>query len=347
MEVESVVKEPSFAETVKEQQAKWRKTWDTHPSEGSHPHVLPPNRWLDGAWEPIRQPLEEYIRVTRISPNRFRHHLNSSWTQCANMYLPFRTESHPRQMLATFLSSVLNLEVASIDALELEYAAPGNFSPRRLLGERGGGRGTGKTSPDVAMTFHCRDGSTGLYLVENKYTEQAFEPCSATRAVLDKEHEKRGLPGNPEPRRCLDIFSVVDSPHTLCHQEHPEWGRAYWSLLAPQVVEGSLYSLRGCPARKRGYQLLRHQALAQGIADSRLFDTVVHGISYDARNTTLLSCLEDVGLPSFVHDWPGLFKSDVRFVCFTHQHFVGFVREKGSEPVKRWAEYMTERYDYA
>jgi hypothetical protein len=86
-------------------------------------------------------------------------------------------------MLASFLNSELNLSISSIDGIELEYTAPGKLSPELLRGEMHGKRGSGQTSPDVAILFQCKDGKCGIHLVENKYTEHHFYPCSAAKKI--------------------------------------------------------------------------------------------------------------------------------------------------------------------
>lgn len=153
------VKEISFDKQAERHQTNWRKKYNL--AEGKwgwqngvqREHILPASRWLLGVWQPIRNPLDEYVCVSGIQPNTGKHNLKSSWTQCANLFFPFRWDTNMRRIFAGFLSQQLTLRVTDIEALELEYAAPGNLEPQRLLGEVGGMRGSMQTSPDVACTL--------------------------------------------------------------------------------------------------------------------------------------------------------------------------------------------------
>ena len=132
-------------------------------------------------------------------------------------------------MLASFLTKELGLKVDTVDSIEFEYAAEGKLSPRQLLGEEKGMRGSRQTSPDVAINFTCADGKCGIYLVENKYTEHHFYGCSAANKTLNKGHAQRGLSPNPNSARCMDIATLLSDVDTNCHQL--TWGRQYWRIL--------------------------------------------------------------------------------------------------------------------
>ena len=97
---------------------------------------------------------------------------------------------------------------------------------------------------------------------------------------------------------------------------------------------------------KDGYQLFRQQALAQGIADSGLFDYVYSGVAYDKRNNEMLTCLGDLGIPDFTKYWSGLFNTDVKFHCFSHQALVAWVTRCRSSYIQNWGKYVSERYVY-
>ncbi len=249
-----------------------------------------------------------------------------------------------RRMLASFLSHQLDLTVTSIEAVEFEYAAPGNLEPKRLLGEQGGSRGSGQTSPDVAVIFGCEDGKSGLYLIENKYTEHHFYKCSGADTKPSQGHISMGLQPNDNPDRCRNVMGVYENPDAMCHQQ--EWGRRYWELLKDSINEETLKACGACPALTDGYQLFRQQAYAQGIADSGLFDLVVSGVAYDKRNKTLISCLKSVGMKDFASNWSRLFNTSVKFHCFTHQELVSWVTRSRSEFIKEWGQYVNARYDY-
>jgi len=153
-----------------------------------------------------------YIRVSEIQPNAGKHNLKSSWTQCANLFFPFRSDLRMATVLSGFLARQIGVTVTHIESLELEYAAPGNLEPKRLLGELGGKKGSGQTSPDVAILFSCEDGKSGIYLIENKYTEHSFYNCSAAQKTLNKSHSERGLPPNPDPDLCHNAIWVLRNP---------------------------------------------------------------------------------------------------------------------------------------
>lgn len=305
-------------------------------------HILPNRLWHLGLWEPIRDELKHYLRVNGIQSHTGRHNLKSSWTQGANTFFPFRSTRGMAPILTDFLSEQLGLTITSIEGMELEYAAPGNLEPKRILGEAGGGRGAGQTSPDVAVLFGCRDGKSGIYLIENKYTEHSFYDCSAAKKTLGKEYSDRGLTPNPDSGRCKDIEKLLGDPENACQQQ--TWGRRYWSLLTKRVNRKAVTRCGRCPAMHGGYQLFRQQALAQGIADSRLFDYVVSGVAYDARNEALKTCLKGLGIENFTTGWSGLFRTKVKFHCFTHQDLVSYGRK--SRAGQQWADYMSERYGY-
>jgi len=306
-------------------------------------HILPARQWLLGIWPPIRNTLDEYIRASGIQPNAGKHNLKSSWTQCANLFFPFRSYPRMAAVLAGFLTQQLGVKVTRIESLELEYAAPGNLEPERLLGELGGKRGSGQTSPDVAIIFGCEDGRSGIYLIENKYTEHSFYDCSGAKKPLSKIHSEQGLTPNPDPNRCHNAIRVLRNPEEMCQEQ--TWGRKYWSVLKDTVNKGVIQQRGCCPALAGGYQLFRQQALAQGIANSGLFDCVISGVAYDARNTALITCFRSIGLGNFASGWRRLFNTAVRFHCFTHQDFVSYIRQSSDKLCQMWARYIIARYD--
>lgn len=342
----------NFNKEAELHQKKWRKGQELLPGEYGQQnrvrkkHILPAPKWLFGVWQPIRQELDEYIRVSGIQPNRGRHNLKSSWTQCVNLFFPFfYYDKRFRATFAGFLRELLDLPVTHIERIEFEYAAPGNLEPRRLLGELKGMRGSGQTSPDVAVMFGCNDGKSGIYLIENKYTEHSFYDCSGAKKTLGKGYEGRRLKPNENPERCKHAADMLRSPDTMCHQQQ-SWRRKYWSRLKDTINEDFLEKCGHCPALRGGYQLFRQQALAQGIADSELFDHVVTGVAYDSRNDTLIGCLRGIGIDDFTSGWTRLFDTSVRFCCFTHQDLVSFVNKSKNSTAINWAKYVMKRYDY-
>lgn len=307
-------------------------------------HILPAKRWTLGVWAPIRDGLVRYISASQIQANTGKHNLKSSWTQCANQFFPFRLNKQMSEVLAQFLGFRLDLRISYIEDIEFEYAAPGNLEPKRLLGELGGMRGSGQTSPDVAVLFGCEDGSSGIYLIENKYTEHSFYDCSGAAKTASKMHSLIGLPPNERPERCRRAIDVHRSPDDMCQQQ--VWGRKYWSLLKDTINVEYLKTCVHCPALRGGYQLFRQQALAQGLAESSVFDHVISGVSYDSRNSVLINCLRNIGIDSFMTDWAGLFNTPVRFHCFSHQDLVQYAGKSRSSFVQKWRKYIADRYDY-
>jgi len=307
-------------------------------------HILPEDHWLQGVWQPICHALDQYVSVHKIQPSSQKNNLKSSWVQCINLFFAMRCNPNIRRLFMSFLTRQLGIKVTSIEALEFEYAAPGNLEPKRLLGEQGGSRGSGQTSPDIAVIFGCEDGKSGIYLIENKYTEHHFYKCSGADTKQSRSHIKMGLSSNDNPERCRDVKEVYRNPHNMCHQQ--KWGRRYWDLLRESIDEDSLTACGICPALTDGYQLFRQQAYAQGIADSRLFDFVISGVAYDQRNAALISCLKGIGFQNFADDWPRLFNTSVIFHCFTHQSLVSWITRSRSNFVKEWGKYITDRYEY-
>jgi hypothetical protein len=341
----------SFNQEAEQYQAQWRRK--NKLAEGDwgwqngvqREHILPARRWVLGVWAPIRDDLVGYISASRIQANTGKHNLKSSWTQCANLFFPVRSDRELAEVFAQFLSSQTNLRIASIEGIEFEYAAPGNLEPKSLLGELGGMRGSRQTSPDVAVLFGCEDGSSGIYLIENKYTEHSFYDCSGAAKTVSKMHSLLRLPPNRHPERCRQAVDVHMRPEEMCQQE--AWGRKYWSLLKDSMNEESLRICGHCPALKGGYQLFRQQALAQGLAESGLFDHVISGVAYDSRNHALKCCLQSIGIDDFTTGWARLFDTPVMFHCFSHQDLVQHARKSSSSFIQKWVKYVTNRYGYA
>jgi len=342
--------ETPFDKQAQSYQVEWRKKYKLAGDNWGwqngvqREHILLARQWLLGIWPPIRNALNGYICASGIQPHAGKHNLKSSWSQCANLFFPFRSDPRMAAVLSGFLAQQLGLKVTHIEGLELEYAAPGNLEPKRLLGELGGKKGSGQTSPDVAILFGCEDGKSGIYLIENKYTEHSFYDCSGAQKTLSKTHSQRGLPPNPDTSRCRNAIKVLRNPEEMCQQQ--TWGRKYWSVLRSAANEDVLQQCGYCPALTGGYQLFRQQALAQGIASSGLFDHVISGVAYDSRNTAVITCLKSIGVDNFASGWPRLFSTDVQFHCFTHQDFVSYIRQRNDKFCQKWIAYITKRYDY-
>ena len=325
-------------------QTEWRS--DNVPSKESGQQngvrrswMLPADSWEEGLWPGIRSesanPLSEYLQRTGVQTHRGAHNLKSSWTLCANLYFPFRANSGDRNLFASFLKHHVDSDIDSLESIELEYEDEGYLAPSPLLGEEGGGRGVNQTSPDLGLLVN--DGR-GLVLVENKFTEHHFYPCSAWK---HKGSLRRA--GNPDPDRCNHPMEIVRDPSSQCHQA--AWDRRYWEHLAPVVNPDAFARLPCCPAARHGYQLLRQQALAEGIAQSGKYELVVSAVAVDERNEAISSSLHRIGIPE-LKQWGTLFRGRARFAVFTHQQWFQWVLEHYQD--ERWTDwllYLQSRYD--
>ena len=240
--------------------------------------------------------------------------------------------------MLSFLQKNVSSEITEIIEVDLEFAFPfGNkLSPANLLGENGGSRGTGQTSPDVAFKVNTKTGK-GLILTESKYTEHSFYSCSARK--IDKKSSRIN---NPDSTRCMQGKKNIDFK-SVCHQS--VWGRKYLRII--QFSDFAISSLNRCPAATCGYQLLRQQALAEGIAKEGDYSLVASTVAFDSRNTGLISCMRSSGIEDFRKNWADLFVGKAIFKTWTHQAWVQFVRDNQiNGELDGWLEYMNERYDY-
>ena len=107
--------------------------------------------------------------------------------------------------------------------------------------------------------------------------------------------------------------------------------------LAAYLDREVLAAMPCCPAARRGYQLFRQTALAEGIARSGKYDLTVSAVALDERNEGLNRCLRKLGL-SDLRGWETVFRGRAMFAVFTHQQWVGWVREHDREG--RWREWQ-------
>ena len=338
--------ELSFDEGMKLHHTKWRQAHIAFTEQGlwrgrPYPWYLSKNLWEEGLWIGIRSasdnPLPAYLAHESVQKHEEAHSLKSSWVMCANLYFPCRASPEGRNLLASFLKKHVADEIDSLESMELEYEGEGELHPSPLLGERRGTRGANQTSPDLGLSVN---GGRGLVLVESKFTEHHFYRCSALHAKGG-----RGRPKNPDPDRCNHLATVASDPATQCHQS--AWGRKYWQILAPVVNQEVLPALPHCPAARDGFQLFRQQALAEGIAQSGQYDLVVSVVAMDARNDGLNTSLQRSGITE-LQRWGDIFKGKARFAVFTHQQWVGWVREHDiAGEWADWLEYVDARYGFS
>lgn len=324
----------TFDKQIEAQQIAWRNQYIDTQEMGvqngkKRPWILPEQLWAEGLWDGIKKTLPEYLESEHVQKHKGCHNLKSSWMLCANLYFPFHTD---KPLLASFLKKYVHPHIKTVDRIELEYAEGRDLCPSKLLGEPEGSRGANQTSPDIAFIVN---GGKGLVLTENKYTEHSFYECS-------------GRKYSPDPKKCLNIQSVLNDLDNTCFQLHWEKdgrpNRKYWDFLA--ISEYGKRILKRCPAAYSGCQLFRQQALAEGIARSGKYEFVISCVAYDARNETLIKCLKPSGLDHF-SDWSKLFSGKTGFSTYTHQQWTQFVRENANMNAwNPWLEYIHQRYGY-
>lgn len=302
--------------------------------------LLPYRLWEEGLWPGIRSgsdcSLPDYLEATGVRKHVGVHNLKSSWVLCANLYFPFGASEQGRDLLASFLRAHVDGTIWSVDRVELEYEdETASLKQSVLLGELGGAKGAGQTSPDLAFLVN---GERGLVLTEVKFVEHSFYPCSG-----HSWQARLGPKVNPKPSRCDNALAVLDDPRSQCHQV--DWGRKYWDHLVPVADRDRISSLRCCPAARDGYQLFRQQALAEAIARSSQYERVISCVAMDERNDTLSHCLASTGI-EHVREWGELFQGESRFSLFSHQQWVAWVREHGGRAWSDWLRYVQSRYEY-
>lgn len=331
-----------FREAMLEQQLKWRKInlpWITEngiQNGRKYEHILPRKNKIENFYPPIRSGLFEdgvgYIEKNKIQPHTGIHNLLSSWVLCANLYWPFRN-ADGFKILGEYLSYYTGIDIYKIEAMELEYEEEA-LSPQEVLGEDVGIRGSGQTSPDLAIKFSTKNAQSGILLIESKFTEHSFYSCSGYNKT------KPGKPVNPDKKRCHKTQGIIQSDFQDCHLI--AWGRKYWDLLKGDLDYAKYGSLKKCPMASCCYQLFRQQALAKGFRNK--YDIVVSCVTVDPRNTKLISLSSTVGLKPFPDGWKELFPNSP-FQWLTHIAWFEFVKSHNeSGRWDDWIRYVEERY---
>ena len=181
-----------------------------------------------------------YLQQRRVQRHTGSHNLKSSWVSGVNTYFPFGRSQSGRALIAAFLASHVDDRVRSVDSIELEWAGEGELSPSVLLGEGGGSRGSGQTSPDLAFPVN---GGAGLLLVENKLTEHSFYPCSARHATGSDAR-----PANPDLSAA--IVSLRSSMTCRSVSSRPGAGSTGSGFKARSMSSAS-QACRSVPQRRR------------------------------------------------------------------------------------------------
>ena len=333
-----------FKDQMRAEQIRWRRQSlsDQEPGKqnaGFYDHVLPITAWELNLWPGINSKstdsLPGYLKAEKIKRHTGSHNLLSSWILCANLYFPFHREDG-KQLLTGFLRNTISQQIEAVTRVELEYESDDKeLKPGTLLGETSGGRGANQTSPDVAFVIKTALGP-GVILVECKFTEHHFYPCSGRKASPE------GHSSNPNPTRCEKAAAILQSPDKQCHL--CTWGRRYWRHLKSIADSKTISALTSCPAAHDGYQLFRQQALAEGMA--KKLALVVSAVAYDQRNDRLMTCMaRSAGLTNIKDDWSKLFPGKARFATFMHQEWVSWVAEHNQTGTwDNWLQYVRQRY---
>jgi hypothetical protein len=299
-------------------------------------YILPWEKRLSNFYPPIQNDLFDktagYIIKNKIQVHTGIHNLLSSWVLCANMYWPFKKKDG-FILLKGYLSKAFGIKIASIKSMELEYEDD-LLKPKEVIGEEEGSRGSGQTSPDLAIIFLTEDERKGILLIESKFTEKSFYPCSGYSKT------KPGRPINSDKKRCLKPELITSSDFSECHLN--SWGRKYWSLLKNHLDYNVFNSLKRCPMSSSCYQIFRQQALA--VALEKKYDIVISCVASDSRNLPLVNCAKATGLKPFPQGWQELFPS-AKFKWLNHNTWYEYVKANNlNGNWNEWLEYVEGRY---
>jgi hypothetical protein len=324
-------------------QRDWRKSQENISKENgiykgkSYDYIIPEGEWQETIFPKLKEDLRSYLKEKNIEPHEGAHDLLSSWILCANLYFGTRINDNDnfKELFRQFLKEKLSLQIDKIDDIDLEYTPTGKLSPKEILGEYGENR---HTRPDIAVHINDKE---GLILGESKYTEKSFYDCSAGPYYPENERIKQFNP-NPDIMRCMKM-KILNNLKNDCHS-YKEWRRKYWDQLS--ISENGMRKFKECPACNGGFQLVRQQALAEGIAKSGKYKKVVSCVAFDGRNEVLMKCMESSGIKSIRDEWKELFNLKSGFSVWEHQEWVEYVRQHGkTEFETEWCKYMKDRYD--
>jgi hypothetical protein len=315
-------------------QIAWRKNQKDISKEygfqngNEYPHIIPKNEWFKTVYKQFEANLLEYLDKEDIQHHTGSHNLLSSWILCANLYFGIFINENLKELFRQFLEKKLSVVIDKIEEMHLEYVLGGNLNPKELLGEPGGKRGTKQTTPDLAIVFTSK-GKKGLLLVECKYTEKSFYNCSGGKVNSDQMNSCK----NKEALKNLKSKCFMN-----------EWNRKYWNYL--KISDNGLKLLNSCPAFIGGFQIVRQQALAEGIATLGKFNYVWSCIAYDGRNENLMKSMKPLGINSIKRKWENLFELKTNFSVWEHQEWVKYVNENGKGLFERnWLDYINDRYN--
>lgn len=205
---------PSFDGQMEDDQVAWRQAHVQSEEYGwqnrvQRPWILPEHLWEESLWPGIRKgsgnALSEYLQNNGMRQHSGAHNLKSSWTLCANLYFPFRASRVGLDLFASFLRERVASEIASLEAIELEYEGKDDLHPAALLGEKRGRRSWKQTSPDLGLSVNK---GQGLILVENKFVEKNFYTCPGSPHYRNRGQKTK----NPYPDRCKTRWRLLKPP---------------------------------------------------------------------------------------------------------------------------------------
>jgi hypothetical protein len=316
-------------------QLSWRERQEISKGYGSQngkerAWIVPKTEWKKTIWQPLEKDLMDYLLKENVQHHMGVHNLLSSWVLCSNLYFGTYINDKFKELFRQFLEEKIGITIDLIKKVYLEFALEGDLSPAKLLGEPDGKRGANQTSPDVAVEF-VTNNKNCLVLIECKYTEHSFYDCSGVNPKKNK---------NPDNKRCKskNILNSFKENYHLC-----TWGRKYWDYLV--ISEYGLETLNYCPACTGGYQIVRQQALAEGILDSEKYNKVISSVAYDGRNESLMASMKLTGINSIKDEWKKLYSIKSDFISWEHQEWVEYVRKNNEDQFgKNWIYYISERY---
>ena len=329
-----------FKERMRIHQINWRKKYlpniisNGWQNGKSYEHILPKKYQVHNFYPAIQESLFNYLKDNKIQHHTGIHNLLSSWVVCSNFYWPFNNdEGH--KLLVDYLNQFLSLNIVTINSIDLEYLDNQQcLSPSQLLGEDKGIRGSGQTSPDLAIVFVNSVGEKGILLIESKFTEHSFYSCSGYSKT------KPGKPINPDKKRCLDTEGILNSDFKNCHLL--AWERKYWNILKDDLNKNLFQKLKRCPMSLSCYQLFRQQALSKGY--EKKYNISISCVFTDSRNEKLMNSVCSTGLNSLPNGWQELFPN-LHFKWLTHNNWFKFVKANNLKGKwDKWINYIEGRY---
>lgn len=125
------MKKFNFSTDQKEKMEIWRQGNISTSEQGfqngkSYNHIIPKNLWKETIWDGIRleSELPKYLIDNEIQSHTGTHNLVSSWSNCANLYFPIRSNANLKQLMMRFLKQQVSDSIIELEEVELEFAFP-------------------------------------------------------------------------------------------------------------------------------------------------------------------------------------------------------------------------------